>query len=245
MSGRRPWQAVRMRADRPTAVACALAVAALVAASTLSSCKGGSSDNDEPPADRLSTAKASLDDADYIAFTLSTDSLPDGLNAGLMKAAGTGTHDPSFTGSVDVKAKLSINAPVISVDGTVYAQLPIIGWREIDPADYGAPDPAALMDTSTGLSSLFPKTVDPTLGDQVREGDQVLDTIHGTLPGDAVGAVFPSAGDGEFDVTYSVTSDDAIEGIDVTGPFYGDAGDVAYTLTFDLDADPVAIQPPS
>jgi lipoprotein LprG len=231
-----------MRADRSTAVACA--ALALASAVMLSSCNGGSSDNNEPPADRLAAAKASLDDADYIGFTLSTDSLPDGVD-GLMKAVGTGTHDPAFTGDVDVKTTVSIRAPLISVDDKVYAKLPIVGWREIDPADYGAPDPAALMDTSAGLSSLFPKTVDPTLGDQVREGDQVLDTIHGTLPGDAVRAVFPSAGDGDFDVTYAVTSDDAIDVIDVTGPFYGDSGDVTYTLTFDLDADPVDIQPPS
>jgi lipoprotein LprG len=238
------WQAVAVRtAPRPVVSAgVAVALAGLLA---LTGCRGGpSDDSSEPPADRLAAAKQSLDDAEFVGFTLETDSLPGGVS-GLKKAAGTGTHDPAFTGKVDVDAGVPISAQVISVDDTVYAELPIVGWREIDPADYGAPDPAALMDTDTGLSSLFTQTVDPTAGDQVREGDQVLDTIDGTIPGDAVKPLFPSAGDGDFDVTYSLTSDDAIDLVDVTGPFYGDSGDVTYRLTFDLDADPVDIQPPS
>jgi lipoprotein LprG len=237
------WQAVAVRtAHRPAVSA---GVVALVGLLALTGCKGGSSEgSSEAPADRLAAAKQSLDDADYIGFTLETDSLPDNVD-GLKKAEGTGTHDPAFTGSVDVDAGVSISAPVISVNDTVYAQLPIVGWREIDPADYGAPDPAALMDTDTGLSSLFTQTDDPTAGDQVREGDRVLDTIDGTIPGEAVKALFPSAGDGDFDVTYSLTSDDTIDLVDVTGPFYGDSGDVTYRLTFDLTAEPVDIQPPS
>jgi lipoprotein LprG len=235
------WQAVRMRTDRRTAAWAGLALVCVVA---VSSCKGGSSDNTEAPADRLAAAKESLDSADYIGFTIATDNLPDQVD-GLVKADGTGTHAPAFTGDVDVQTGISISAPVISVDGSVYLKLPIVGWREIDPGDYGAPDPAALMDTDTGLSSLFTKTVDPTAGDQVRDGEQVLDTIHGTIPGDDVKALFPSAGDGDFDVTYSVTSDDAIDAVDVTGPFYGDSADVTYRLTFDLAAEAVDIQSPS
>jgi lipoprotein LprG len=237
------WQAFRVRTTNRR-VRFHAATAVLIAAAVLSGCKGGSSDNNEPPADRLVAAKQSLDSADYIGFTLATDNLPDGVH-GLVKADGTGTHDPSFTGDVDVQTGVLISAPVISVGGTVYLKLPIVGWRDIDPGGYGAPDPAALMDTDTGLSSLFTKTIDPTAGDAVRDGDQVLDTIHGTLPGADVKALFPSAGDGDFDVTYSVTSDDAIGAIDVRGPFYGDRGDITYRLTFDLDAEAVDIQPPS
>ena len=32
---------------------------------------------------------------------------------------------------------------VIAVDGKVYAKLPTPGYTAADPADYGAPDPAA------------------------------------------------------------------------------------------------------
>jgi lipoprotein LprG len=220
------------------------AAAAAACVLALTACKGNASDNHEPPADRLAAAKQSLDDAEYIGFTLSTDNLPDGVD-GLVKADGTGTHDPAFSGNVDVQTAVSISAPVVSVDGKVYAQLPIVGWQDIDPADYGAPDPAALMARDTGLSSLFTKTEDPAADGQVRDGDDVLDTIRGTVPGADVQALFPSAGDDDFEVTYSLTSDDDIRAVDVTGPFYAGSGDVSYRLTFDLDAEPVDIQPPS
>jgi lipoprotein LprG len=129
------------------------------------------------------------------------------------------------------------------VDGTVYAELPIVGWQEIDPADYGAPNPADLMDTSTGISTLFTATQDAEVGDSTRDGSEVLTTIDGTIPGADVQALFPSAGDDTFDVSYTLTDDNDIEAITVTGPFYGDA-DVTYDLDFDLDADSVEIEAP-
>lgn len=222
----------------------AVAVATVAIMLTLSGCKGGDSGgSDEAPADQLADAKASLDNADYIGFTLSTDDLPSDVD-GLVKATGTGTHDPAFTGEVDVETALSISAPVISVDDKVYAKLPLVGWSVIDPADYGAPDPAALMDTDTGISSLFTATQDPKAGDSVREGDQVLNTVTGTIPGDDMQSLFPSAGSDDFDVTYTLASDGSIDAIKVTGPFYDGSDDVTYTLSFDLDADAVDISAP-
>jgi lipoprotein LprG len=204
---------------------------------------GGSDSSDDPPEDRLAAAKTSLDDADFIGFTIETDDLPSDVD-GLVKAEGTGTHEPAFTGKVDVDAAVSISADVVAVDGVVYADLPVIGWNEIDPADYGAPDPAALMDTDSGISSLFTATEDLTSGDDVREGSDVFSTIDGTIPGDAVNALFPSAGTDPFDVSYRLTDDDEIDAITVTGPFYEGSDDVTYQLDFDLDADEVDIQPP-
>lgn len=231
--------------SRPTRRRRLAAVCGVVVLLAVAGCKGGTSDdNDAAPADRLAAAKQSLDDADFIDFELSTDNLPSGVD-GLTNATGTGTHDPAFTGEVDVTTSLSFTAPVISVDDVVYAQLPIVGWSEIDPADYGAPDPAALMDTDTGLSSLFTATEGAETGDSERDGEDVFTTIDGTIPGDAVKALFPSAGTDDFDVTYTVTSDDDIKSIEVTGPFYDGYDDVTYSLSFDLDADEVDIEAPN
>ena len=84
----------------------------------------------------------------------------------------------------------------------------------------------------------------PTAGDSTRDGSEVLTTIDGTIPGEDVKAIFPSAGTEPFDVTYTLTDDNDIKAISVTGPFYGDAGDVTYDLDFDLDADAVEIEAP-
>jgi lipoprotein LprG len=220
-----------------------LAIAMATGLLLIAGCGGSDSSNDTPPEDRLAAAKTSLDDADFIGFTLGTDDLPSGVD-GLVNAEGTGTHEPAFTGKVDVQASIAINANLIAVNDTVWAELPIFGWKEIDPADYGAPDPAALMDTDSGISSLFTATEDLQQGDDVRHDSEVFSTIEGTIPGEAVKAVFPSAGTEPFDVSYRLNGDDEIAGITITGPFYGDSGDVTYDLTFDLDADAVEIQPP-
>jgi lipoprotein LprG len=222
-------------------------VFAVLALLALAGCKGsGHAESDsESPSERLAAAKESFDAATYIAFTLETDKLPDGLQ-GLLSADGTGTHDPAFTGDVKVQTDLTdITAPLVAVDGDVYAKFPFVGWQTLDPADYGAPDPANLMDTKVGISSLFTAVEDPKVGDSQRDGAEVLTSISGTLPGDAVHKVFPSSGTEAFTVTYTLTSDDDIDDATITGPFYDGEDDVTYTIDFTLNADAVDIQAPA
>ena len=71
----------------------------------------------------------------------------------LKAADGVGTHAPAFEGTLTVVlAGTAFDVPVVAVDGTVYAQLPLTpGWSDVDPADYGAPDPAQLMSPDAGL----------------------------------------------------------------------------------------------
>jgi lipoprotein LprG len=210
----------------------------------LSGCKGSDEpSSDETPTDRLAAAKTSLDDAEYVGFTMSAESLPDDLE-GLLSATGTGTHDPAFTGEVKVQTAIDITAPVIAVDGKVYAKLPFSSYAEIDPGQYGAPDPADLMNTESGISSLLPETEGATEGDSKRDGDTVLTEITGTLPSEAVQGVFPSAGTGDFEVTYTLTDDNVLDSATISGPFYDGYDDVTYKLDLDLDADPVEIEAP-
>jgi lipoprotein LprG len=233
------WQGVRVRR---------LMIASLVGATTLAfaltGCKGSDSTSDSKSADdRLAEAKQSFDDAEFIGFTLTTDALPSDLE-GLLRAKGTGTHDPAFTGEVKIQAAFDITAPVVAVDGKVYAKLPFSPYSEIDPAKYGAPNPADLMDSDNGISSLFTATESPKAGDSTRDGATVLTEIDGTLAGDAVQGVFPSAGTDDFDVTYTLTDDNSIDSVKITGPFYDGYDAVTYTIALDLAADPVDINAP-
>jgi len=222
-----------------------LVAAAAVLIVAVTACDGGSTSNEAPPEDRLAAAKERFDSAEYIGFTLATEQLPDGLE-GLLSATGTGTHAPAFTGEVKVQtAATDLSAPLVAVDDRVYAEFPFVGWSTIDPADYGAPDPANLMDTDAGISSLFTATEDPEAGDESRDGDEVLTTIDGTLPGDAVQQVFPSAATDDFTVSYRLTSDDDVASADISGPFYNGSDDVTYTIQLDLEADQVDIQAPA
>lgn len=211
----------------------------------LAGCTGesGPTPSDLTPEERLAEAERNLDAADFISFTLKATSLPDGLE-GLLSAKGTGTHAPAFTGEVQVQSNVDLTAPLIAVGGTVYAKLPFVGWSVLDPAAFGAPDPADLLAREGGISSLLAATTDLREGDSERTGEQVLTAIDGTLPGTAMQSVFPSAGSEDFTVNYTLTDDNNLSGVQVTGPFYPDAADVTYRIDLEVDADSVDIQAP-
>ena len=62
----------------------------------------------------------------------------------------------------------------------------------------------------------------------------VLSSFTGTVPGEAVAEVIPSASPTrDFDATFTVTDDDELAKAVLTGPFYPKADDVTYTITFD------------
>jgi lipoprotein LprG len=209
----------------------------------VSACSGASS-NDESISERLAQAKADLDDARFISFDLTSDGLPGGI-AALESAHGTGTHAPAFTGEVRISRGVSFTAPVIAVDGVVYAKLPFVSWSKIDPADYGAPDPSTLMDRASGLSSLLTAATDTDQAGSERDGQTVLTKITGTLPAGSVHALFPSSADSPFQVTFTLTDDDALHGVTLTGRFYGDDHDSStYAIDLDTTAEPVTITPP-
>jgi lipoprotein LprG len=118
----------------------------------------------------------------------------------------------------------------------VYAELPLTsGYQEVDPSEYGAPDPAQLMSPDEGFSSLLTATTDLETGESVRGGadnKEVLTEYTGSVPSTAVANVIPSA-EGDFDVTYSITSEGELREAVLTGVFYPDSDEMTYTLEFD------------
>src|SRR5690349_3038453 len=137
-----------------------LIVAAFLS-TTLGACSGDSekASAGRTPEQVLALAKKTLDETAGVRIDLSTDDLPDGT-AGVTAAEGVGTHDPAFDGSITVSlAGQTVPVPVVAVDGKVYAQIPFTpGWSDVDPEEYGAPDPALLMATDGGFSGLLTAT---------------------------------------------------------------------------------------
>lgn len=209
-------------------------LAGLLAASTLTSCSGG---GDQPtPHEALAAAKKTLDRTSGVHLSLATDHLPRGVS-GLLGADGVATHAPAFKGTIKVSAGgITADAKVIATGGAVYAVLPFTTrYTKIDPKEYGAPDPASLMDRDHGLSTLLVAAKDVTAGKQQRDGGQVVQTYTGTIPGARVAAIIPSAdASSRFDATFRVGVDDhRLHQVVLTGPFYAKGGDVTYTVTFD------------
>jgi lipoprotein LprG len=69
-------------------------------------------------------------------------------------------------------------------------------------------------------------------GEKTRQGKAVVTSYTGTVPGPAVASVVPSADKtADFDATFEVDDAGRLVQAVVTGPFYGSAGDVAYTVS--------------
>ena len=212
-------------------------LAALVALTAmLAACsEGGGQESDRTPEDVLAAAKVALDETSGVTLSLATQELPDGLD-GVLEATGVATRAPAFDGDLVVLVNgLEVDVPVVSVDSTVWARLPFTrSFSKVNPADYGAPDPALLMDPDSGLSSWLTAATNVEEGDRVRDGEVVLSSYTATLPGRVVDASIPSADeDATFPAEFRIDQDGRLRAVDVSGPFYGPKGTVDYTVSLD------------
>jgi lipoprotein LprG len=231
---------VRTRHLIPVLVAAALVIAG---------CTGSSDDKADPDKlqSRLTAAKKSLDSAETIDFSLATKKLPSGVT-GLQSAKGKGNHSPAFDGKITVNTGgTSLDADVIAVDGKVYAKTSFAPvFLTIDPASLKAPDPASLLAADTGITQILVKTQKLTDGGKSRDGEDVLTTIKGTLPGSVVKDIIPSAAaDKSFTVTYRLDAEDVLRDATLKGPFYPKGGAVTYTVTLKTSDAAETIEPPS
>jgi lipoprotein LprG len=226
----------RRKTGRWTAALAAVVGIGLVA--TLSACSGDSSSagSGESPTQVLASAKKALDATSGVTLALSTDHLPSGVT-GVEKAQGVATHAPAFDGSITVVLNgQPFEVPVISTGGKVYVKLPLTPkWQDIDPGDYGAPDPAQMLSPDQGFSSLLTATTAVRKGKSVRGGTdnkEILTEYSGSVSGTQVKHILPGAS-GDFDATYTVTSDDQLRSAELTGVFYPHSDPMTYTVTFD------------
>jgi lipoprotein LprG len=222
----------------------------VVAALVLSGCGGSSkkaATKAASPASVMTAAKKKFDDASSVHIALSTKSTPSAGN-GVLGATGDITHDPAFAGDVKVVlGGLTATVPITSTGGKVYAKLPLqTKYSVIKPSEYGAPDPADFADPDKGLSSLLTEIDGLKKGASKRDGDKILTSYTGTLPGKAVKAIIPSADTGSTYAT-EVGVDDSGHAVKVaiTGPFFADSKDVTYDVTFSQYGKGVKISTPS
>ena len=216
----------------------AAATAALFVVPSLAACSG-----DEPeaaggkaPEDVLAEASTRLSETSGVDLTLTASALPEGVS-GIAKATGTITDAPAFDGSITVVfAGQTVDVPIISVDDKVFAQLPFTNgaWDKVNPQEYGAPDPSALVGDK-GFPALLTLTESPEAGASVRGGagnSEVLTTYSGTVPGDAMDAIIPSSSGDSFDVEWQVNDDGELAKATMEGVFYPNTDPMTYTVEF-------------
>lgn len=226
-----------------------VALVLALCAGSLAACTDGANTpapTQQTPAQRLAAAKQQVDAAKTIHLKLASSNVPKGAT-GITSGDGWGAHPPAFKGTLKGSfSGIPADVDIVSVGGEVWAKLPFVpGMNKIDPKAFGVPDPAALFATDTGLSSLLTATKNPTEGQQVRSGKEVLTTITGTIPGSKVADLF-LIGDrnGTFDATYGLTEANQLRQVELTGPFFDTSTKSTYTLTLDQYGTPVTIEKP-
>lgn len=220
-----------------------LTAAVLVAA--LAVLGAGCSNDDKKPAASsadvakiVAEAKTKLDETSGVKISLKTNNVPSGVKAGIKSATGVGLHPSAFQGDFElIVSGFAAQAEVIAVDGVTYAKNTLLlpDWTQIDPADYGAPDPAALMNPDDGFSGLLGSFTGGKAGDSVRGGKdnkEIFTEYTGTLPSSAVEALIPTA-TGDFDAVLTISDDGELRRADLTGVFYEGSDAITYTLTLD------------
>jgi lipoprotein LprG len=200
----------------------------------------------QTPAELLASARTRLETSPSVSFTLESAGLP-GKAVGISGARGTGRFTPpSFKGTLNATINGVTGAvDVIAVEQDVFMKFFTPGYNPIDPADYGAPNPAQLFDTRAGITSLVDRTQGVEKAATVRDGADVLATVKGTLPGEAVADLLV-AGDraATFDVTYGITDRGGeLRTVVLSGPFYQGASST-YTLRLKRLDQPVEITRP-
>jgi hypothetical protein len=208
-----------------------LLVLAVLAGPALAGCSGGSASESAP--DLLAKAKTTLDDAKTAHFTLDSTGAP---NTGTVLTGGEGdiARPASFDGTLKVHALGSaLDLKVISVDGTVYAQLPFTtSYSKVDPAQFGFGDPGALLDPDTGISQLLAKAESAKLGDEKRVDGEVVREVTAKLPGDLVEQILTSKDPSKpVKAQFSIASDSGqLRRAVLTGPFFSATEDATFTL---------------
>jgi len=225
------------------------AVVPLVAAVVvLAGCSGGGSSGTSA-ADLLAKAKKTLDAADSAHFVLTSDGAPD---TGTLLVGGTGDIErpSSFQGTLKVQTSgTTADLKVVSVGGTVYAQLPFLpAYSVIDPAQFGFGDPGALLDPDTGISQLLAKAENAEKGDEKRVDGEVVQEVTADLPGRLVADLLTSQDPSTpVDARFSIEPKTGeLRRAELTGPFYAADQDATFTLQLsDFGADVQITAPPA
>ncbi|RFU20036.1 LppX_LprAFG lipoprotein [Geodermatophilus marinus] len=211
------------------------AVAVLVAGLLLAAPAGCGSDEPAVTAEGLlEQARATLDGADSVHFVLTSEGAS-GAGTALVGGEGDIARPASFSGTLQVRtAGTTVDLPVVSVDGTVWAELPFTsGFTEVDPAEFGVGDPGALLDPDTGITRLLAGAEDAELGEERRVEGAVVREVTATLPGDLVEQVLATQDPQRpVDARLSIDPETGeLRSAELVGPFFSAEGeDGVYTL---------------
>ena len=219
----------------------------LLAGPGMTACSGD--EPEESAAELLQRAKTTLDEAESAHFVLDSEGAP---SSGTLLVGGEGdiARPAAFDGTLQVMALGStLDLEVVSIDGTVYAQLPFTsGFSVVDPAQFGFGDPGELLDPDTGISQLLAEAGSAELGEERRVDGEVVREVTAELPGELVQRVLNTEELAEpVQARFSVVEDSGeLRRAELTGPFFAEDEEATYTLELsDFGADVDITAPPT
>ena len=222
---------------------------ALVPLAVVAGAAGCSRTPEAAPPDRaLSTAKQRLDEASTVHVELTSQGVPKGKN-GVTAAKGDGivsATQPKFEGEVTATIQGNNGAVrIIAIGEKTWMSFFTEEYNPIDLSELGAPNPSGFFVPEKGLSRLLTETTGVSAGEAKRQGDTVLQTYFGTLPGAPVDDLLGLGdGKGTFQVTYGIDqASGELRTADISGPFW--AGSTStYTVKLSDYGKPVTIETP-
>lgn len=207
---------------------------------------GCSSETTADPKTVLSAAKRQLDKASTVHFELTGSDLPD-TGVVMVSAEGTAKRPASFDGAFRMATGgVAATIEVISVDGTLYAKLPLSdSFTRTDPDQLSVSDPADLLSPEHGLSSFLTAVKRAKSEGQQRSGEDVVETISGDLPAKLVSRfLYINDQRSRIKTTFSVVAEtNELRKASFRGRFYGDRMST-YTIELDRYGEPVRIEAP-
>ena len=194
----------------------------------------------------LAEAKAGVDAMPAVHLVLTSADLPADVT-GLVGGDAVGTHAPAVKGTFQAKVRgTQADVAVVALGGKVWTKLPFTSiFVEVSPDTLGIPDPARLLDPTSGLTSLLTRTTSLSRGAQLRKGTEVLTPVSGTLPGSVLVELLRT-GDaaGTFQVTYGLVEPAlSLRTIQITF-FFVAATTETYTVLVEAPDGPVDIRQP-
>lgn len=231
----------------------AIVVTLTVSALGMSACGGSNKSSSPSPTSSINLAKVlvndaqqHLNDAPAAHFKLSSQNVPNGVTT-VTKGEGDLARPDKFAGQLFVQGGLfNGSVQTRAIGNKVWAQLPIVGWHTIDPATYGVPNPANLIDKQSGVSAWLGDLQNRTLNGQHRTNGQVTYEVDGQVPGKDVAKLLPDADSSQpMQAQLFITdSGHLLSEVILTGPFYAKQKQSSYTLDLSKYGENVSISAP-
>jgi lipoprotein LprG len=174
--------------------------------------------------ERLAIAQTTLATTDAAKLAITSEGTPANAD-GVQAATGTVVLNgdvPKFEGEIKGRmGGVSATIAILVHGDDAYMKLFTPNWEPVDLDQFGAPNPTKFFDAATGIPSLIAATAELKLGDQVREGSEVLTEITGTITGDRVKALLMiGSPERTYKVTYALTDTNELRRATLSGELW-------------------------